>query len=123
MGFWRLFPCFGGKCDPVPPFRPLDEDAAYAGQSPACTEYNILGLREAGYIDDREGLHNVLTTIFSEEHGSLDFGITVCQGCLPPVVGFQADGIIEPKRQMDVLRAKGGETGEFDVCIANARMD
>lgn len=82
MGFWRLFSCFG-KIDSVVPGK-LDDDDDDVVRSRACTQYNTLGLKGTGYID-REGLHNALTTIFAT-HGSLNFGITVYQGCLFLVV-------------------------------------
>lgn len=119
MKFWRLFSCFREEPDPVHPGILLDEDTYNVGQSSVCTQYNILGLRAAGYID-KEGLHNALTTIFSEKYGSLNFGITVYQGCLILVVGWQADRT-DPKRPMDILRAKSRGTGKLDFSLAYAR--
>lgn len=82
MGLRHLFSCFHGKIDPVVPGKlDVDDDQDNVVRSPACTRFNALGLRGTGYISSREDLHNALTKIF-EENGSLNFGITVYQGCL-----------------------------------------
>jgi hypothetical protein len=81
MGFWRSLLCFPKKestkpAQAVPKPQPVDEDdddSVY--RSPICAQYNTLGLKETGYIDEPK-LRAALSEMF-KMYGPLDFGIKV----------------------------------------------